>query len=154
MSTDHGFGYQRSPKWPEVQKAYLAKYPACAACSSKTRKGPVQVHHIYPFHFCIALGRPDLELDERNFITLCEDEHNKPGEDHHLLIGHLDNFQSFNRDVIVDATQTYHGLTADQIRASKQWQAKVAKRPKSLDAMSEADKKVLRAELDKRFPPK
>jgi hypothetical protein len=35
------------------------------------------VHHIFPFHYCIALGRPDLELDDRNLITLCEDEQGK-----------------------------------------------------------------------------
>ena len=42
--------------------------------------GPVQVQHIFPFHYCVALGRPDLELDERNLITLCGKSHDGIGE--------------------------------------------------------------------------
>ena len=58
------------------------------------------MHHIFPFHYCIALGRPDLELDDRNLITLCEDEAGKPGQNHHLLVGHLDDFESSNLAVV------------------------------------------------------
>jgi hypothetical protein len=28
-------------------------------------------------------GRPDLELDDRNLITLCENERDRPADDHH-----------------------------------------------------------------------
>jgi len=45
----------------------------CCKPGTNTRAG-LQVHHIFPFHYCIALGRPDLELDDRNLITLCEDD--------------------------------------------------------------------------------
>src|SRR5262249_40052921 len=101
VHSDHGeleaakFDIRRSPEWPKVEKAHLAKQAHCICCRPgyKSEAG-LQVHHIFPFHYCIALGRPDLELDDRNLITLCENEKSEPGEDHHLLVGHLDDFQS------------------------------------------------------------
>ena len=45
----------------------------------------MQVHHVFPFHSCIALGLPDLELDLRNLITLREHEANRPTEDPHIF---------------------------------------------------------------------
>src|SRR5579863_6845544 len=103
----------RSPKWHGVEEAHLAKEPHCECCKPNTNeKAGVQVHHKFPFHYCIALGRPDLELDDRNLITLCEDEAGKPGQNHHLLVGHLDDFQSSNLAVVVDATKTFFGMTA------------------------------------------
>jgi hypothetical protein len=79
----------------------------------------LQVHHIKPFHL-----HPNLELDPRNLITLCE----LPGRDHHLLIGHLDEWESYNVNVR-DGAKRYHGKSADQIRANATWQKEVAKRP-------------------------
>jgi hypothetical protein len=74
---DHGarvaasFEIECSGHWPEVVRRHLAREPHCVSCRPNGRKlGPVQVHHIFPFHYCIALGRADLELDERNLITL------------------------------------------------------------------------------------
>src|ERR1700677_3043433 len=73
----------RSPEWSKVEKAHLAKNPHCACCATGTNlSAGLQVHHKFPFHYCIALGRPDLELDDRNLITLCENEAGKPGENH------------------------------------------------------------------------
>jgi hypothetical protein len=143
----------RSPRWPSVERAHLAKNPHCACCESgKYVDAGQQVHHKFPFHYCIALGRPDLELDERNLITLCEDEAGRPGQNHHLLIGHLDNFKSSNLTVVVDATHTFHGMNAAMIRASSVWKAKVDKRLKSLDLMSAEDKKEFTALMNKTFP--
>ncbi len=45
--------------------------------------------NIFPFHYCIALGRPDLELGQRNLITLCEDEAGHPADNHHYEAGVL-----------------------------------------------------------------
>jgi hypothetical protein len=76
--TDHGarvaavFGIHRSPHWSEVARKHLARQPRCICCRPDSPgQGIPQVHHIFPFHYCVALGRPDLELDERNLITLC-----------------------------------------------------------------------------------
>jgi hypothetical protein len=111
-----------------------------------------QVHHIFPFHYCIALGRPDLELDPRNLITLCEDEPRRPGQNHHLLVGHLDSFESSNLDVVLDAHLTFKGMSAEQIRASRTWQSAVANRLKPLEQMTDADKREFISQMNSRFP--
>lgn len=156
---DHGaieaarFGIPRSPKWPAVEKAHLASQPHCVCCRpGADAKAGLQVHHIFPFHYCIALGRPDLELDPRNLITLCEDEADKPGENHHLLVGHLDDFQSSNLSVVQDAQGTFHGMSATAIRADVKWEAKVKTRLAPLDKMTPADKQAFKDAMNKRFP--
>lgn len=121
--TDHGariakqHGHARSPEWSRVEKAHLLREPACVACGYQG-KG-LQVHHIKPFHL-----HPALELDPNNLITLCEIKE----RDHHLLIGHLDNWESYNEHVKDDARRFYK-KTADQIRADLAWQKKMLKRP-------------------------
>jgi hypothetical protein len=149
------FGISRSPQWPAVAKAHLQKQPSCVACKPGTdATAGKQVHHMFPFHYCIALGRPDLELDDRNLITLCENEAGKPGQDHHLLVGHLDDFQSSNLSVHVDATKTFFGMDATAIKADAEWTAKVKTRLVPLEKMTPADKAAFKAEMDARFPKK
>ena len=146
-------GISRCPEWPGVERAHLRIQPRCACCAeNQSPKAGLQVHHIFPFHFCIALGRPDLELDQRNLITLCEDEPGKPAENHHLLVGHLDDFQSSNLAVLEDAVGQYHGLTAAQIRASPGWKAALGNRLKQLDEMSEQEKQQFAQLMNQRFP--
>ena len=106
-------GIQRSPAWPHAEKLHLQLQPTCVCCKPGMHPNAgVQVHHIFPFHYVIALGRPDLELDQRNLITLCENEEGKPGENHHLLVGHLDSFQSSNLSVVEHAEKTFFGNSA------------------------------------------
>lgn len=109
--------HERSPEWPRVEKEHLLHEPACVACGHRG-KG-LQVHHIKPFHL-----HPSLELDPRNLITLCEIK----GRDHHLLLGHLDDWEAYNPNVR-DDVKRFHGKTALQIRANTTWQKEVAKRP-------------------------
>lgn len=119
---DHGLevarkhGKERSPEWPRVEKAHLQREPACVVCGTRQA---LQVHHIKPFHL-----HPQLELDPNNLITLCE----LKGRDHHLLIGHLDDWHSFNVNVRADAKRHHH-KSANQIRADLAWLKAVAKRP-------------------------
>jgi hypothetical protein len=81
-----------------------------------------------PFHICRALGRPELELDQRNLITLCEG-----AISHHILIGHLDDWQSYNPDVTTDVTGPFRRWTDDQqIRDDPQWSQKAKNRPLAL----------------------
>ncbi len=97
LSQDHGaaeaakYGFQHSPKWPEVEEAHLRIQGQCLACGKSATNSQVklQVHHIFPFHYCIALGRPDLELGQRNLITLREDEAGHPADNHHYEAGVL-----------------------------------------------------------------
>lgn len=158
---DHGaveaarHGITRSPEWPRVEKAHLSRQPHCVCCKPRTNTASgLQVHHIFPFHYCIALGRPDLELDDRNLITLCEDETGKPGENHHLLVGHLDDFASSNLAVTRDAQQTFFGLTKEQIEANAEWLREKGARIKPLDKMSPEDKKSFADLMNKQFPQK
>lgn len=141
----------RSPAWPHVEKAVLHLHPHCAACGpDKPVKGR-QVHHMLPFHYCIALGRPDLELDPRNLIVLCETEHDDPEANHHLLLGHLGNFKSDNVHV-ADDVALFAGMSAAQIQADPRWLARKATRLKLLADMTDQDKADFRALMDMMFP--
>ena len=147
------YGIARSPRWPAVEKVHLASQPQCVCCEpGQSPTAGLQVHHIFPFHYCIALGRPDLELDPRNLITLCEDEDGRQGQDHHLLVGHLDDFESSNLQVVTDAENTFLGMEAAAIRADATWKAKVAARLKPLGEMTAPDKDQFVAEMNARFP--
>lgn len=90
---EDGKAKRRSGKWRKVRKAHLKKYPRCAVCGS-TKK--IEVHHQIPFSI-----DPELELDELNLITLCENK--RYGLNCHLLIGHLGSYRRFNPTVEVDA---------------------------------------------------
>lgn len=120
---DHGamiakkHGKARSTEWPRVEKEHLQRQPACVACGHTEH---VQVHHVKPFHL-----HPQLELEPTNLITLCE----APSRDHHLLLGHLDEWESFNEHVHADVKHFFQ-MTADQIRADANWLKKVQSRPK------------------------
>ncbi len=120
---DHGtriaraHGLARSPEWPRVAREHLLREPACAACGYRGPK--LQVHHIKPFHL-----HPQLELDPRNLITLCAVK----GREHHLLLGHLDEWESYNEHVRADVKRFYR-KSAAQIRADLAWQKKMALRP-------------------------
>lgn len=103
-------GVRRSTHWPLVRAQHLKKNPRCAACGG-TKK--VEVHHKLPFHL-----HPDLELDPKNLITLCEAK--EDGVNCHLLFGHLGSFKSFNRNVEADA---------------RDWQQKMTNRPKGTVAI-------------------
>ncbi|GCE15893.1 HNH endonuclease [Tengunoibacter tsumagoiensis] len=111
------YGRARSPEWPRVAHEHLRHEPACVVCGH-LGKG-LQVHHIKPFHLF-----PELELDPNNLITLCEIK----GRTHHLLIGHLDDWESYNKRVRED-TKLYSHQSATAIKANPHWQKEVAQRP-------------------------
>lgn len=141
----------RSSHWPAVEKAVLKANPFCACCGPAKHDKGLQVHHRLPFHYCVALGRPDLEVDPRNLIVLCETEQNDPEANHHLLIGHLGNFKSDNVHVS-DDVELFHGMAADQIQADPRWLARKATRLKLLTDMTDEDKADFRALMDATFP--
>lgn len=148
MMSDHGIevgGMPRSSRWPEVEKAHLAEEPLCVACGGHEN---LQVHHIIPFHFCILLGRPELELTDGNLITLCE----TPGRNHHLLIGHLDDWASANLNARVDATKTWYNQDEVAIQANAVWLAAKGLRLPMWADMTIVDKANLVALMAMRFP--
>jgi len=85
-------GERRSSKWNKTRKEHLKKEPKCRACGGKKK---LEVHHIKPFN-----QSPELELNPKNLITLCESKKN--GVNCHLLFGHLGNYKTINPNVIKD----------------------------------------------------
>ena len=83
------FGCKRSSRWATVRKHYLENHPGCAATGSLD---DVEVHHKVPVHVDASK-----ELDEDNLISLRRDVH--------LLLGHLDDWSSYNKEVAVDAAE-------------------------------------------------
>ena len=146
-SAHESVGLKRSEKWPEVERTFRESHSTCAACDSTV----VQVHHVLPFHFAILLGRPDLELDPNNLITLCEKEKGEEAQDHHLLLGHLDDFQSYNKDVRASAV-IFHEQDEATIKADAGWQAMAQAKPPVWAAMSDDDKAAMRALMDEWYP--
>jgi hypothetical protein len=136
---------KRSPKWPEVEKAFRAQNPKCVACGGTEQ---LNVHHMFPFHYVVLCGRPDLELDPRNLLTLCTRE----DMEHHLLLGHLDDYESYN-PAVEQFVQTYKGQSATQIRNDPAWQTERDKKPKHVDQMSQQEKNQFKSMLDEKFPP-
>lgn len=85
-------GKTRSPHWPAVRALHLKNHPICEVCGGTTK---LEVHHIKPFHL-----HPELELDPRNLISLCE---GNKAICCHLAIGHLGNYKLLNEDVVKTA---------------------------------------------------
>ena len=139
------FGLERSPAWPKVEKTFQAAHPRCAACGAT---GLLNVHHIFPFHYVVLVGRPDLELDPRNLLTLCIG----PDCEHHVLLGHLDDYESYNPKVL-RFVQALAGKSNRQIRADAAWQQAHAAKPKHFDDMTPAEQSAFKKKLDRKFRP-
>lgn len=134
----------RSPKWPEAERKHREMEPTCVACGSADN---LNVHHILPFHFCVLLGRPELELDQRNLITLCVN--------HHLLLGHLDDWQSYHKEVREDASGPagrFYNLLAEVIRENAIWLALEKSRPPVWEKMTDQEKADFRQLMDMMYP--
>lgn len=72
----------RSGRWPRVRADHLAANPSCICCGRKADR----VHHLKPFHL-----HPELELEDSNLRSMCQDCH--------FSIGHLWNFKNENPDL-------------------------------------------------------
>lgn len=134
----------RSPHWPTIRHHFIESHPFCVVCGSRKS---LNVHHKYPLHYCVGVGRPDLELDPDNLITLCF-----LGEDHHCFLGHLGDYCSYNPDILKDVV-LYKNKTRKEIINDRQWRMKKRNRPPKLSQMTSEQKKELRKFLDERFPP-
>lgn len=94
----------RSSKWPTVRKHFL-EIPGnniCAACGGKDK---IEVHHKMPYHL-----HPELELDVNNLISLCESKQIN-NLICHLVYGHLNNYKTFNPNVVEDAAASLKIIT-------------------------------------------
>lgn len=158
LRTDHGAmiafsqGLSRSPHWPLRERAFASSHPNCPLCSPEYwGKVGIQVHHVHAFHICVLLGRADLELDFRNMESLCETEAEKPAPNHHLIVGHLDDFQVNNEDLFTDIL-IYSGMTGDQIKAVPAFVSKIRNRPKPFGAWTLGERQRYRTLLDDTLP--
>src|SRR5450759_3744501 len=94
---------KRSDDWNKVRRRFLKMNPMCAVCDARKR---IAAHHIKPYHLF-----PELELEPTNLITLCEN-----GANHHIFVGHLQSWKSYNSDVIQDAA-----IWREKIRNRPKW---------------------------------
>jgi hypothetical protein len=132
-------GLKRSPQWAEVEQAFLARNNyQCAMCSI-TGKGLVQVHHIAPFHYISSpnIQRGDLEFNPQNLVPLCQG----PGtNEHHVLVGHLGDFQYFNQGARADMIGPWKDLLpADQLKQLADWIARHQNHYPLVNAMTQQD---------------
>jgi 5-methylcytosine-specific restriction enzyme A len=104
-AVDRALGHARSTRWPAVEHAHLQREGWCRHCGGTAR---LQVHHVAPFHL-----HPELELDDSNLITLCEDSGD--GVECHLHVGHLGNWKNFNPAVRAVATSPGPGVPAPHL---------------------------------------
>ena len=140
---------RRSPLWESTRRAFLAKWPQCAVCASDAVHAPdaLNVHHVVPVEFVRRAGRPELELDERNLITLCE-----AGENHHFVVGRLGDWLSYNPDVRGDAASVdCRGKRSGEIEGMAWWKERRAGRPKHWGEMTAGDVAELAAGLATTF---
>lgn len=126
----------RSPEWHKVEKEHLEIEPVCQCCGTKNH---LQVHHIWPFHIVVALGFPELELSHKNLITICED----PKTQHHLLLGHLDDYKSANPEVRAYCAK-YKNMTKEQIHYDADWQQAHFNRLAPLDKLTDEEKQHIK----------
>ena len=144
--------HSRSLHWPAVERAFLAIHPRCAACGEATA---VVAHHILPVPHCQALGRPDLELDPRNLVTLCQSTPDALCDDHHLYLGHLGDYHAFNLRIREDAAGRFKGSRKARLWFSVErihsLQETLAAYP-HLPAMTSAQLLNLKRKVDDLFP--
>lgn len=97
----------RSPKWGTARGAQIKRQPSCEGCGKLPRRteSANDVHHEKPFH-----EHPELELDLANLMTLCRRCH--------LLLGHLDDWQSHNPNVRRDAAVCLKAIRNRPARAA------------------------------------
>ncbi len=145
------YDFERSVEWKNLAKAHLQTHPFCLACGCKSVSGYLSVHHKYPYQLCNAVGRADLVFDERNLITLCD---GRGSEEHHLLLGHLGDWASFNPEAITDATTTFFQKKSAFIRSNELWITKSKNKPNCLEKMSEMEINALKIKLDLVYPIK
>jgi len=94
-----------------------------------------------------AINRLDLELDERNLITLCVE----PDMQHHALVGHLNFYASFN-PWLMQTVAMCKGKSALQIFDMRDFQQMVNNRPKPVHQMNAKELEELKNLTQETFP--
>jgi hypothetical protein len=87
---------KRSSGWSKLRNEIVDKHPYCTVCNGTKL---LEAHHIEPFHIA-----PEKELDKENIIVLCNFRRC------HLKLGHLEDFKSWNVDVVEMAEYLYYKI--------------------------------------------
>jgi hypothetical protein len=121
------YQFQRSEAWSRVSEAFVKQLEEkgikqCAV-SGCTTGDILEIHHKLPFHLCFQFGRRDLEFDPANLMPLCKT--------HHLFVGHLDDWSSFNEGVVNDVVTWASLMTQDQFEQNDSWKSSMQARPGS-----------------------
>jgi len=149
-------GIARSRYWPKVAREVLTSRPFCAACDPglSIAHAGLQVHHKYcSFHVAILLGLAYLELDPRNLIVLGEHEANAIAPDHHLLLGHADDFRRDCNPTIDSDIVTFYGASDEAIRSDSRYALIKTNAPPDWSDWTDAMKISKRSDLLARFSP-
>ena len=87
----HLDSFGRDGQWTAVRRRHLEQHPTCAACGASDK---LEVHHVIPVGHAKRIGRPELELDPANLVTLCG-----PPRDCHWWLGHACDDRTWRPDV-------------------------------------------------------
>lgn len=147
VATERGIS-ARSPHWGTLE--HIVRKLRGDRCEISGR-GPTQVHHGYPFHDCVLAGRPELELTLENLHLLYSGE-NHAEQGHHLIVGHLRNFRSYNPD-LAGCIARWKGKDVQQIQALPEWQMMAHGKPRSYSELPPKDQAKFRRLLSRVFPP-
>lgn len=90
---------KRDPGWGALRREIIAEFKQCAACGSKKE---LEAHHVVPFHLA-----PEREMDKRNLIVLCRDDH--------YTFGHFKNWKRWNPDVRRDVVVYRNALERSKV---------------------------------------
>lgn len=137
--------FARHKKWDTAQAQWMRKHPQCAVCGEIACKR--NVHHKLPLTYLHAINRLDLELDERNLITLCVESDMQ----HHALVGHLNFYSSFN-PWLMQTVAMCKGKTAKEIFDLAEFQQMVNNRPKPVHQMNAKELDELKQLTQRTFP--
>lgn len=129
----------RSNKWFLNRIQYLSEHNFCVVCGENGSPDKCGVHHIIPYHIFMYFNRPELEFDFNNLMTLCVDNKEHTTNNHHLLLGHLNSYYSFNVNIFDDVV-TFVGMNKYEILNSLPFKLNVLARPKPLLFMNESEK--------------
>ena len=78
-----------SGKWQKAKRLYYKKHGKVCKCCGQRKK--IQLHHKLPRHLF-----PELALDPKNFISLC----NRKGVGCHFLHGHMGSYRTYNENIV------------------------------------------------------
>lgn len=150
----HGVG-GRSEHWRAALQIHYSHEAACLVTGGEDQR---EGHHEIPYHLCVLLGRPELELwvgyedggvwRPGNVVTLS----NAPEFRIHEYYGHAGDWRSGNLDARADAAARRFGGTAAEIAANPAYMRMAATRLAPWDKMAPQAKVDLRALMDRRFP--